>query len=41
MVSAVDQKQVMEKVMSSGVLGYINKPFNKLGVISKVKELLN
>jgi len=27
--------------MSSGALGYITKPFNKLGVISKVKELLN
>ena len=41
MVSAVDQTQVMEKAMNSGALGYINKPFNKLGVISKVKELLN
>ncbi|PBO84423.1 MAG: hypothetical protein COA77_09640 [Thaumarchaeota archaeon] len=41
MVSAVDQKQVMEKAMSSGALGYIHKSFNKLGVISKVKELLN
>ena len=41
MVSAVEQKQVLEDAMNSGALGYINKPFNKIGIISKVKELLN
>lgn len=41
MVSAVDQQNVMSDAMNSGALGYINKPFNKIGVISKVKELLN
>ena len=41
MVSAVDQQKVMYDAMNSGAQGYINKPFNKIGVITKVKELLN
>jgi len=41
MVSAVDQQNVMSDAMNSGARGYINKPFNKIGVISKIKELLN
>lgn len=40
-ISAIDQKQVIDEAMNSGALGYITKPFNKIGVISKVKELLN
>jgi len=41
MVSVVDQQNLMSDAMNSGVLEYINKPFNKIEVISKVKELLN
>lgn len=41
MVSAVDQQKVMNEAINAGALGYINKPFNKVGIISKVKELLN
>ncbi len=41
MVSAVDQQNVMSDAMNAGALGYINKPFNKIEVISKVKKLLN
>ena len=41
MVSAVDQQKMMDDAINAGALGYINKPFNKIGIITKVKELLN
>ena len=41
MVSAVDQQKVMYDAMNAGARGYIHKPFNKVGIMSKVKELLN
>ena len=41
MVSAVDQLKLMNDAINAGARGYINKSFNKVGIISKVKELLN
>ena len=41
MVSGIDQKQPMETAMNSGALGYVTKPFNKIKLISKVKEILD
>jgi len=41
MVSGIDQKHVMDVAMNSGAQGYIKKPFNKIRIISKVKEILD
>ncbi len=41
MVSAVDQQKVMYDAINAGAKGYINKPFNKVGIMTKVNELLN
>jgi len=41
MVSAIEQKSVIDDAINSGAIGYIKKPFEENNVISTVKELLN
>lgn len=41
MVSAMEQKNIIDEALSSGAKGYVKKPFDKNEVLNKVKELLN